>query len=277
MLMTASISPERSNSGKNKESKGTVMERHAGNFVERSLLIALVWAFISSSTAFGKDETLRRSLVLAKGGRVTVENTRGNIRISSWDQDRVELVAEKQGLEEDMELVPVDIRARDDEINISSVFPEYAPDLRVTVDYRLRVPENVDLKLIKTVNGEIEVSDIAGRASLWTDHGGITVKSFSGILRVETTTYGDIDVELTDVAPADTINLKNYNGRISIRLPEEVDAFWIVRTLNGKIESDIPFETKNNFGPYVAHHPNEAGEPLIRAYSVNGEVHIDQK
>jgi DUF4097 and DUF4098 domain-containing protein YvlB len=228
--------------------------------------------------ASGKDETLRRRYDLKSGGRITLENTRGNIRISSWDQDRVELVAEKSGdSEEDMELVPIEIDSRDDELKITSLFPEYAPELYVRVNYRLRVPREVDLKLVSTINGEIEISGVSGRANLVTDHGPITVEGFSGILKAESLAYGEIDVELDKVDSSDHIVLQSINGVISIRIPKDVDAFWICRTLNGKIESDIPFNIKNNFGPHVAHHPNEDGEPLVRAYSVNGDIRIDQR
>jgi DUF4097 and DUF4098 domain-containing protein YvlB len=228
--------------------------------------------------ASGADETLRRSYELKDGGRITLENTRGNIKISSWDESRVEIVAEKSGEnEEDMELVPIEIDSKPDELKIKSLFPEYAPELYVRVNYRVKVPRNVDLKLVQTINGEIEVSEVNGRAVLLTDYGQITVKKFSGILRAESLSYGDIDCELTKVAKSDHFDLQNMNGTISVQIPKGVDAFWIARTLNGTIDSEVPLEIRDNFGPKVAHRPNEAGEPLVRVYSVNGNIEIDQK
>jgi hypothetical protein len=227
---------------------------------------------------FGKDETLSRVFPLASGGRITLDNTRGNIQIHAWDRDEVELVAEKSGdSDEDMALVPIEIDSLDDELTVSSLFPEYAPDLYVRVHYRLRVPRKVDLKLIRTVNGEIDVSGVTGRAVLLTDHGHINVKGFSGLLRAESLAYGAIDVELAEVDRSDRLDLQNMNGAISVRVPQDVNAFWICRTLNGKIESDIPFDIRSNFGPHTAHHPIEGGEPLFHAYSVNGDIHIEQK
>lgn len=242
-------------------------------------LLALFFILAGHShPASGADETLRRSYNLKSGGRITLENTRGNIHISSWDENRVEIVAEKSGEnEEDMELVPIEIDSRPDELKIESLFPEYAPELYVRVNYRVRVPRNVDLKLIQTINGEIEVSEVNGRAILLTDYGQITIKKFSGILRAESLSYGDIDCELTKVDKSDHFDLQNMNGTISVKIPKGVDAFWIVRTLNGTIDSDIPFEIRDSFGPKVAHHPNDRGEPLVRAYSVNGNIQIDEK
>jgi hypothetical protein len=209
---------------------------------------------------------------------VTIENTRGDILIRSWEQDRVQLIAEKKGgPKEDMDLVPVKITARDDELIITSLIPEYVPDLNVRVDYRLRVPEQVDLKLIKTTSGEIRVSDVSGRAILWTDNGNIKVEGFSGILDARSHTYGELDVELTDLSRNDHVNLENINGDVFLRLPKNADAFWIVRTLNGSIEAEIPFTIKNNFGPQVVHHPNDDGKALIRIYSVRSDIHIDER
>lgn len=248
----------------------------------RTLIFSLAASFLfwhgAGKTTQAEDVTLRRSFAFEPGGRVTLLNTHGNIRIRSWDQNRIQLVAKKKGgSKEDMELVPIEIESGKDELHITSLFPEYAPSLDVQVDYQLRVPAEVDLQLVSTIKGEIEVNDVSGRAILKTDHGGIRVKRFSGILGAESLAYGEIEVELSRLEPSHRINLENINGTISLRLPKEVDAFWIVRTMNGSIESEIPFEIRNNFGPQVVHHPNRSGEPLIRAYSVKGDVHIEQK
>ena len=135
------------------------MKRQARFFLGFALMIfpALFQLFfIANDTyALGKDETLRRNFILKSGGRIILENTRGDIRISSWEGERVQLTAEKSGdSEEEMEQVPIEITARKDELKITSLFPEYAPDLHVRVDYRLRVPAEIDLKLIKSINGQ---------------------------------------------------------------------------------------------------------------------------
>ncbi len=234
--------------------------------------------FVSASdeSLASASERLSRQFVLKKGGRLTVENTRGDIHISSWEEDAVELRAETTGNEGDFELVPVEITARNDELNIRSVFPVYAPELKVRVDYRLRVPREVDLKWVKSVNGEVRVSGIRGRAVIEVDNGEISVKDFSGRLKAKTVN-GKIEAEIFGVDRSHAVSLENYNGDISLRLPKRIKAHWIVRTLNGDIESDMRFPVQNNFGPQVVDFADGVAEPLIRAYSVNGNIHIARR
>ncbi len=222
------------------------------------------------------SERLSRQFTLKSGGRLTLENTRGDIHISSWRGDGVELRAETTGDQEAIDLVPVEIKSREDELNIRSVFPVYAPELNVRVDYRLRVPIEIDLKLVKSINGNVNVSGVTGRAVIEDDNGEITVKGFSGILKA-TTVNGKIEAEVTRVTESDFIRLENFNGDISLRLPSQVQAHWVVRSLNGTIESNIRFPILNNFGPQVVDFADGVEEPLIRAYSVNGNIRIARR
>lgn len=263
------------------------MHRRARTCQRRSLvfLLILFCSFLPGATSLAdENETLTRQLTLKSGGRLTLENTRGDIHITTWKGDRVEIKVQKTGLSsEEMELVPVAIEAREDEIHITSVFPVYAPELKVRVDYRLRVPEVIDLKRIRCRSGEVEISDIRGTADIRVEKGDITVKDFTGILEV-TTLVGSIKADVQRVSPGDFIKLKTFSGDISLRVPKRTKAHWVVRTLNGTIESKIPFEVHGDFGPQVVHDTIENGsvdaeidEPIIRAYSVMGNIRVTEK
>lgn len=243
------------------------------------ILLALFHFLLANDDALAveKAERLNREFVLRSGGRLTVENSRGDIHVSSWKTDRVQLQVRKTGdSEEDMELVPLEFKARDDELNIKSLFPVYAPNLRVRVDYRLQVPAHIDLKLIKSINGDVSVSDVTGAAAIQVDNGEITIKDFAGVLNA-TTLNGKIAAQLTRLNQTDFVKLESFNGDILLRLPKGVKAHWVVQTLNGTIESDLPFAIQSNFGPRVVHFADGVEEPLVRAYSVNGNIQIRQR
>ncbi len=241
-----------------------------------SVLFLVLCSYLSAAVAFAADENLNRRLPLKYGGRLTLENTQGDIRISGWDEDEVELRAEiSTDSEEDLSLVPVEIDAKDDEIRISSLYPVYAPKLKVKVDYRLRVPRETDLKLIKSMNGDISVSGVSGRAKVEVGNGEINVKEFTGFLKV-TATNGKIEVEVSRINEAGHVELENYNGDISFRLPRNTKAYWLVKTMNGHIDSTIPFTIKDDFGPEVAR-LDGAEEPVINIYSINGDIRIEER
>lgn len=221
-------------------------------------------------------ESLSRELPLNEGGRLTLQNSRGNIQISSWKENRLELRAETTAESHDeLELVPLEIDAREDEIRIVSVYPVYAPELKVRVDYRLRVPREIDLKLVETVNGDIRISGVSGRAILRVDNGEIEVKGFYGYLKA-TSINGRIEAEVSRLDEASHVSLENYNHDISLRIPRNLKACWMVRTLNGFIESTKPFEILDDFGPKTVH-VDERQQPVISLYSVNGDIRIEER
>jgi DUF4097 and DUF4098 domain-containing protein YvlB len=248
--------------------------------------VMLGWATAASSlvlclgqlagAASAADKDLNRRLPLKDGGRLTIENTQGDIRISSWDEQVVELRAEiSTDSDEEMSLVPVEIDAKDDEIRITSLYPVYAPKLKVKVNYRLRVPRETDLKLIKTMNGDLRISGVSGRAIVEVANGEIEIEKFSGYLKA-TATNGKIEAEVSSINEAGHVALENYNGDISLRLPRNTQAYWLVKTMNGHIDSTIPFTIKDEFGPEVAR-LDGAEEPVIHIYSINGDIRIEER
>jgi hypothetical protein len=224
--------------------------------------------------ALAEKERVTRQLVLKNGARVTLQTSRGDVSIQGWDREVVDLKAEKTGdSADDMALVPVDIRASDDELAITSRVPAYAPNLRVRVDYQLRVPSRIDLKLLRTGWGNVTIAGVTGRAILQVDNGTVSISRFAGPLDV-TTINGDIDARLTGIGEADFVKLETYNGDIRLSVPGAVTPHLDVRTLNGAIHSDIPLTVRNTFGPQVAHEANGVEEPLIRLISVSGDIHV---
>lgn len=206
-----------------------------------------------------------------------MENTCGDILVSSWKKEWIQLTAERSGDSvEEMELVPVEIKAREDEVHVTSLFPVYSPHLKVRVDYRVRVPAEIDLKLLKTTNGAIKVSGVVGRAALQVENGEIALAGCSGTLEA-TSLNGKIDADVPTLGAGDFVRLESFNGDILLRLPESVKAHFALRTMNGSIQSVFPFAVQSNFGPQVVHLSNDVEEPLVRVYSVNGDIHVVER
>ncbi len=218
------------------------------------------------------DPTARvtRRFPFPPGGRILIETTNGDIAIEGWNQPAIELDARKTGdSADDRALVPIDVRAADDELRVTSVFPAFAPHLRVAVHYRLRVPVAVDLKLLRTGKGRVSVAGVTGRAVVQADEGSVSVTRFAGVLEV-TTLNGEIDADVT--GPASHVVLDSFNGRILLRLPAGLRAHVALGTLNGTIRTDPPMAVQHVFGPNIAHAGNDVEEPLVRLTSVNGDI-----
>src|SRR5215475_4557796 len=83
---------------------------------------------------------LHETYDLAPGGVVSVNNTSGYVRVTSWNEDRVKVDAVKRGRrDEDFGQVEIQITTRPGRIDIRTIYPRNE-DSRVSVDYDLKVP-----------------------------------------------------------------------------------------------------------------------------------------
>lgn len=151
--------------------------------------------------------------------------------------------------------------------------PVWAPDVRARVDYRVRVPAQVDLKSIKTDKGDVSVTGVTGRVVVRTIAGSVRLQRVAGGVNVATLN-GEIDVRLTRLDPGDAVVLDTYNGDIRLRLPRAARAHYALRTFNGTIESSVPVSIQKVYGPHVAHETSGVEDPIVRVTSVNGTIRI---
>lgn len=238
------------------------------------LLILAYSSMAGRSVTAAEGERLVKQLALKSGGRLTLKNTQGDIKIRSWDREQVEIRAERNGkTAEDLALVPIDIAATDDLIEIASEYPAYAPELKVQVDYDVRVPVHVDLKLIKTVRGQVEISDVTGRMIVRVANGAVKITGSAGALDIETTN-GQIDAVLTGMDTRDWVYLDTWNGDINLRLPKDVKPNLALQAMNGSIQSDIPVTIRKGWGPEFVELSEQIDKPIVRLISVNGNIQL---
>lgn len=221
-------------------------------------------------------ETLTKEIPLARGGRLALDNSLGDVTIRSWNREMVELRAEKSADSAgDLAELPIEIHAVADALTITSRAPVYRPDLRVRVDYRLRVPADTDLKLVKADRGQVIIEGVVGRAAVRVINGAVRIRGFAGVLDVSTLN-GEIDGEVTRLSRGDAITLETYNGDILLQVPGGAKAHYALRTFNGSIESNTPMPVLTTYGPSVAHESNGVEDPLVRLTSVNGTIHVNR-
>ncbi len=196
---------------------------------------------------------------LASGGRVQVENRNGPVTIQGWEQNTVEIEAEKHGkTPEDVSRIQLAVESQADSIVIHTVAEEEAHG-GSWVSLRIKVPRRVRLERVTTSNGPIAVTGIEGDADLTTSNGPIRVEDYKGQLRATTsngpirvrgleadaasrlemtTSNGPIDVALSS-SPVPEIHARTSNGPITLWLAGDVSADLKASTSNGAISSDF--------------------------------------
>ena len=104
-------------------------------------LLASSWPSFKGAAAQSAEQSreLHETYDLAPGGVVSVNNTSGYIRVTSWGENRVKVDAVKRGRrDEDAGPVEIQVTPRPGRIDIRTIYPRNE-DSRISVDYDLKV------------------------------------------------------------------------------------------------------------------------------------------
>lgn len=152
----------------------------------------------------GQGREFHQTYDLAPDGIISVNNVSGNIRVTSWGENRVKVDAIKRGdREEEIRQVEIQVVASPGRVDIRTVHPRQR-STRVSVDFEMRVPRTAALSPLNAISGNITVNgpvarviatatsgnvgvqDVDGDASLTATSGNIGATRIKGELRVNT-------------------------------------------------------------------------------------------
>jgi DUF4097 and DUF4098 domain-containing protein YvlB len=195
----------------------------------RSIAILATLGMLSAiGTSAAQD--FEKTVKAARDGSVSIENVAGEVIVTGWDRDEVEVKATVGGR---VEAVEVEVDEEGD-VEIEVDVPDrmrggYEADLTI------RVPKGARLS-VETVSAGIRVTDVAGLLELASVSGGIDVEADARSLEAVTVS-GAIDVR----GKFDRVEAESVSGQIDIRdASEEVE----VSTTSGDIEvRGGPFRT----------------------------------
>ena len=234
-------------------------------------------------------ETVDRTLDVRPGALVVLTNVNGSIRISSWDQPRVHVVANKEvdadrdDAKDVLRELQVEISARDGGVVINTRYPKQTEGvgsilewllghgINAKVEYEVTVPRTMNLQITDT-NGRIHVADVTGSLELETTNGRIEAERCAGSMKASTTN-GAIQAELVRVAKGQPMRFETTNGRIELKLPRDFAANVDAETTNGSIHTDVPITTTDSSRNSLRGTMNGGGTPL-RLHTTNGGITI---
>jgi DUF4097 and DUF4098 domain-containing protein YvlB len=217
-------------------------------------IVADAGSFFASGNNYRED--FQKSFPLSQNGSFSLKNTNGYIHVSTWTKGEVEIKAVKiaKRRKEDLDRVRIEVDARADSVSVDTVY-EKRWNLRVHVDYDIKVPEGVRLEKVRSTNGDIELSgrfaDVkasttngdlklegaSGHIVLSTTNGGIKASEVKGPVDAHTTN-GSILIDLRSVESG--IDAETTNGSITLKAGAELNAELRAHTTNGRIRTDFP-------------------------------------
>jgi hypothetical protein len=158
----------------------------------------------------------------------------------------------------------------------------------VKMDFQLRVPRDIDIR-IKTVNeGRVSVRDINGDFLVRNVNGDIEIRDISGSGTARTVN-GPVKVSFRQNPRAES-DFRTVNGNIELQFARDLAADFRFKTFNGGVYSDFPVTALPVHGMQEEHHGSKvvfradrymgarvnSGGPEIKVENLNGDIRILQ-
>jgi DUF4097 and DUF4098 domain-containing protein YvlB len=137
------------------------------------------------------------------------------------------------------------------QVSVHTRYPK-GEGVEVAVEYHVHVPYRVLLGSIGTVNGSVLVRGVDGGGDLRSVNGNVEVLNSAGRFSAKTTN-GDLRLELHEVLDGAPMNLETVNGSVVLGLPCNAQANLKVLSMNGEFHSELPVTST-------------VGEPAARAF-----------
>jgi hypothetical protein len=224
------------------------------------------------------DETV----AVSKGTRLSVNNFAGEVQVRTWDRDAVRvqafhgrrssvsikpgsgvLVVTSSGMSAAIDYdisvpawMPIKIEGTYLYVAVEGTQADVTAE---TVRGDISIKGGSSMVTAKSVEGEIILDGVRGKVNASSINQGVTVNGASGELSVETVngpiTLNNIESSTVDVSSVNG-NLKydgntaangryrftTHNGNISVGVPENGSAAFIVRIYNGSVRSDLQLQ-----------------------------------
>lgn len=218
---------------------------------------------------------MSRTLPLAEGGALSIQLTIGEVRILGEARADAAIEVVRQAPDAAaLARIPVSIETRDGVTAIAVLQPDGGTDPAFRSDVTLRVPARARIDSVQIIEGRLELRDFAGAIRAFVQRGPIDASDVAGTLRLETE-IGPVTVRRARLTDGGLLRLRTFNGDVRLDLAERPqDARILALALNGGIESTIPLNMKDTWGPRWGETTLGRGEPVISIDVVTGNISI---
>ena len=276
-------------------------------FTAGLLLVSLPPSRTSANDFAVQDhETIQKSFSMSASAHKSLEidNIFGSIEVTGDVSNDVQLVVQKtlraeskDSLERARKEVTLDITQQEGflKLYVNGPFRCHCDDCSdsrrdddysVKMDFQVRVPHDMDIKL-KTVNeGRVLVRNINGSFLVRNVNGDIEMENVSGSGTVRTVN-GPVKVSFRQ-NPRENSDFRTVNGEVELRFAHDLSADFRFKTFNGGIYSDFPITalpvhpiSEERHGGRLVLRADRftgarvgSGGPEIQAENLNGDIRI---
>ncbi|HXW16591.1 MAG TPA: hypothetical protein VEN79_18930, partial [Terriglobia bacterium] len=248
---------------------------------ESKFTLLLMFALVLSASVrptFGTERVWEERLELPPGGHVSVVNVQGSVLVEGWDRAEVEatVAMRSKAPTDQLNDVRVAVETRHGGVAFHTLYPS-GLDTPIRVDYRLRVPRQVRLDELSTLEGEIVVRDVDGTIEAHNLHGDIEGINVSGSVVAHALT-GNILFSIRALPDRRLpFTLATLNGNVDLLMPAQANADLELSAVAGNIVGDYPFQVSSTPGDSTRHAQVGAGGVRVELRTVRGNIRVGQR
>ncbi len=189
---------------------------------------------------------------VADGTHVGVDSRNGPVTVKGFDGDVIEAEFEVSGpSEEATDAVSLVETRESDVLLLRTDYGDPASEVDVSASLTLRIPDGARVGRIRTANGAVEVTGVAGDATLESRNASVTARDVDGAVSLQTTN-GDVTARnIAELRGAETENasvsvdvpalsgateIRTRNGGVDAALATDLDAELTATTTNGSVD-----------------------------------------
>jgi DUF4097 and DUF4098 domain-containing protein YvlB len=216
-----------------------------------------------------------RTYTIAPEGTIEIENRNGSIEVTSAEGPEVEVVISRQAEARSDEAaqallkqIEIQEEAGPSRVRLVTRSPG---DQSTRVNYTVRAPKTLST-IIKTENGRVVVTGMAGLVQAAGSNGPVVGKGLTGAVQANTIN-GPVRMELTSVGGE--VSLATVNGPVHLALPATARADLSARSLNGRVvTAGLTLENLDQKSNREMEARLNGGGPRVRLETTNGPIFI---
>lgn len=239
-------------------------------------LAATALALLISLPAYAEvTQEFHRTVPLNPDGRVSLNNINGDVEITGWNRNEVQIDAVKSARDQErLNEMQIEVNGSGNSVEIETKYPHHLVNNNPGgVHYTLHVPQNARIDKIDLVNGSLTVEKLSGEVRASLVNGKVHASDLTGTSDLATVN-GALDASYASLSNVREIKLESVNGSIDLRLPPSPNADVSASNVNGGMSTDFPLTVKGHFGSKSMSGTLGSGGVNIELNNVNGSIHI---
>ncbi len=264
-----------------------------------NIIVALFVVLIAclAFTTFAHADDWSKTYDLTGKPELRVEAQDANLRIETWDQNKVEAHVTTHGWHIGSGALEIVERQQGNTINLELHQPHHS-HFSIGIDahrieMEIRMPRNATTN-VHAGDGNIEAQGLGGELNFTTGDGRLELDDVDGSLRVHSsdgpvrvsgrfdilelhTSDGPLEAEARRGSQLrEAWNIRSSDGSVNLRIPGDLAADIELHTSDGSITINIPIVVEGSLGRHDIHGKMNGGGNRLTVHTSDGSVTLDK-